>query len=104
MTKIIELLASHGYEGMAIDYDLNLAAHFPVALYQCEEAVRWLRAHATQYHIDPQRIAVAGRSAGSELAALLHLRVEIPAMRERVPQRDFPLPLRPPPSRMRPLT
>ncbi len=73
MTKVIELLASHGYVGMAIDYDLSPAVHFPVALYECKEAVRWLRGHAAQYHVDPQRIGVAGSSAGGELAALVAL-------------------------------
>jgi acetyl esterase/lipase len=73
MTKIIEDLASHGYVGMAIDYDLSPSVHFPVALYESKEAIRWLRAHAATYHIDPQRIAVAGSSAGGELAALVGL-------------------------------
>jgi acetyl esterase/lipase len=70
MTRVIEVLASHGYTGMAIDYDLSPGVHFPVALHECKEAIRWLRAHAADYHVDPQRIAVAGSSAGGELAAL----------------------------------
>ena len=73
MTRIIEELASHGYVGMAIDYDLSPQVHFPVALHESKEAIRWLRAHAAEYHVDPQRIAVAGSSAGGELAALVAL-------------------------------
>lgn len=73
MTRIIEQIAPHGYVGMAIDYDLSPAVHFPVALYESKEAIRWLRAHAATYHVDPQRIAVAGSSAGGELAALVAL-------------------------------
>jgi acetyl esterase/lipase len=73
MTKIIEELASHGYVGMAIDYDLSPQVHFPVALFESKEAIRWLRAHAAAYHVDPRRIAVAGSSAGGELAALVAL-------------------------------
>jgi acetyl esterase/lipase len=73
MTRIIEEISSHGYIGMAIDYDLSPGVHFPVALYESKEAIRWLRAHAALYHVDPQRIAVAGSSAGGELAALVAL-------------------------------
>jgi acetyl esterase/lipase len=73
MTRIIEYLAEHGYVGMAVDYDLSPQVHFPVPLYESKEAVRWLRAHATEYHVDPARIAVAGSSAGGELAALVAL-------------------------------
>ncbi|AFL89245.1 esterase/lipase [Terriglobus roseus DSM 18391] len=71
--KLIAPFAEHGYVGMAIDYDLSPGVRFPIALEECKEAVRWLRAHAIQYHVDPNRIAVAGGSAGGELAALVAL-------------------------------
>ena len=72
-SKLIAPFAEHGYVGMAIDYDLSPGVRFPVALEECKESVRWLRAHAIQYHVDPKRIAVAGGSAGGELAALVAL-------------------------------
>ena len=68
----------HGYAAMYIDYDLSPAVRFPVALGECKAAVRWLRAHAAQYHVDPNRIAVAGVSAGGELAALVALTADDP--------------------------
>lgn len=71
--RLIAPFAEHGYVGMAIDYDLSPGVRFPIALEECKEAVRWLRAHATQYHVDPNRIAIAGGSAGGELAALVAL-------------------------------
>lgn len=70
---VIDPLVEQGYVGMAIDYDLSPGARFPVALEECKAAVRWLRAHATEYHVDPNRIAVEGGSAGGELAALVAL-------------------------------
>lgn len=73
MTTIIEEISSHGYVGMAIDYDLSPGVHFPVALHESKKAVRWLRAHAALYHVDSRRIAIAGTSAGGELAALVAL-------------------------------
>lgn len=72
-SKLIEPFAEHGYVGMAIDYDLSPGVRFPVALEECKQAVRWLRAHASEYRVDPDRIAVAGGSAGGELAALVAL-------------------------------
>jgi acetyl esterase/lipase len=70
---LIRPFAEHGYVGMAIDYDLSPAVRFPIALQECKEAIRWLRAHASEYNVDPDRIAVAGGSAGGELAALVAL-------------------------------
>ena len=44
---------------------------FPAAVYDCKAAVRWLRANAAKYHIDPERIGVTGGSAGGHLAQFL---------------------------------
>ena len=63
-------LAAKGYFGLAIDYDLK-SHSYPQAWQQSRDAVRFLIAHAAEYHIDPSRIVVAGASAGGELAALL---------------------------------
>ncbi|MBV8142174.1 MAG: alpha/beta hydrolase, partial [Verrucomicrobia bacterium] len=46
-------------------------ALFPAQLEDCKAAVRWLRAHAEEFGIDPNRIGVWGASAGGNLAALL---------------------------------
>jgi acetyl esterase/lipase len=71
--KTIRPFAEHGYVAMTIDYDLSPGVRFPIALEECKAAVRWLRAHAAEYHVDSNRIAVAGGSAGGELAALVAL-------------------------------
>jgi acetyl esterase/lipase len=60
--------------GMAlasINYRLSPQAIFPAQLFDCKAAVRYLRAHAAEYGLDPDRIAAAGESAGGHLAALL---------------------------------
>lgn len=72
-SELIAPFAQQGYVGVANDYDLSPAVHFPTALLQCKESVRWLRAHASEFHVDPKRIAIAGGSAGGELAALVAL-------------------------------
>jgi acetyl esterase/lipase len=47
------------------------ATRFPAQLNDVVAAVRWLRSHASNYNIDPRRIAVAGASSGGHLAALV---------------------------------
>jgi acetyl esterase/lipase len=44
---------------------------FPAQIHDAKAAIRWLRAHAAEYSIDPARIAVWGSSAGGHLAALV---------------------------------
>jgi acetyl esterase/lipase len=48
-----------------------VAGGFPAAVHDVKAAVRWLRANATKYQIDPTRIGVTGGSAGGHLAQFL---------------------------------
>jgi len=66
-------LARAGYIGVSIDYRLSQQAHFPAQIFDAKAAVRWVRAHIADYGGDPQRIAIAGSSAGAQLALLLGL-------------------------------
>jgi acetyl esterase/lipase len=63
-------LAQRGYAAATISYRLSGEALYPAAIHDTRAAVRWVRAHAGQYHIDPQRIALAGGSAGGQIASL----------------------------------
>ncbi|MCU6497430.1 alpha/beta hydrolase [Rugamonas sp. A1-17] len=63
-------LAQQGYAAAAISYRLSGEAPYPAAIHDARAAVRWVRAHAGQYHLDPQRIALAGGSAGGQIASL----------------------------------
>jgi acetyl esterase/lipase len=60
-----------GYAVAAINYRLSKEALFPAQLEDCKAAVRWLRAHAGEFGIDPNRIGAWGPSAGGYLATLL---------------------------------
>jgi acetyl esterase/lipase len=64
-------LAQHGYVAATVTYRLAPKYQFPAAVYDCKAAVRWLRANAAKYHIDPERIGVTGGSAGGHLALFL---------------------------------
>ena len=64
-------LARQGYVAVTVTYRLSPAYQFPAAVHDCKAAVRWLRAHAAQYHVDPERIGAMGGSAGGHLALFL---------------------------------
>lgn len=64
-------LAQHGYVAATVSYRLAPKYQFPAAVNDTKAAVRWLRAHAAEYQIDPQRIGVTGQSAGGHLAQFL---------------------------------
>ncbi len=59
--------------GFAVDYRLvsGQRNRWPACFDDAQRAVRWVRAHAKQYAIDPQRIGGVGGSAGGHLVALL---------------------------------
>lgn len=61
----------HGYALAAVNYRMSGEALFPAAMHDCKCAVRWLRAHAEDYSLDPDRFAAAGGSAGGNLSAML---------------------------------
>ena len=63
-------LARKGYIIASIEYRMSSTKHFPAQIEDVKSAIRYLRAHAEELHIDPDRIAVGGESAGGHLAAL----------------------------------
>lgn len=64
-------LLERGYAVASVNYRLSQHAPFPAQIHDCKAAIRWLRANASKYGIDPGRIGVAGGSAGGHLVALL---------------------------------
>lgn len=64
-------LLRRGYAIASVDYRLTNEGTFPIQIHDCKAAVRWVRANAHEYNIDPQHIGVLGESAGGHLVALL---------------------------------
>lgn len=62
---------AHGYAGASVGYRYTQEAPFPANVEDCKAAIRWLRANAAKYNIDPDRIGVWGSSAGGHLVAFL---------------------------------
>ena len=62
---------SAGYAGASINYRLSQHAVFPAQIEDVKAAIRWLRANAETYRLDPNRFAAWGSSAGGHLVAML---------------------------------
>lgn len=73
MAAEMEFLAEAGYAVACIYYRSSAQGHFPDQLIDCKTAVRFLRAHAREYNLDPDKIGVIGRSAGGHLSTWMAL-------------------------------
>ena len=82
-------MAKRGFVSMAIDYRLAEEALFPANIHDCHAAVRFLRAHAGKYKVDPERIGVVGGSAGAHLAGLLATTAKVKTLHGKGGHEDF---------------
>ncbi len=64
-------LVDRGFIVVSVNYRLSGEAPFPAPVEDCKCAVRWLRAHAEKYGVDPERIGVWGSSAGGQIALMV---------------------------------
>lgn len=64
-------LLQKGFVVASINYRFTQTDPFPAQIEDCKAAIRFLRSHASEYHIDPEHVGVWGGSAGGHLAALL---------------------------------
>jgi acetyl esterase/lipase len=68
--KVVPLL-QRGFAVASVNYRLSDRAHFPAPAQDVKAAVRYLRAHAPEHGIDPDRFAIWGESAGANMAAVV---------------------------------
>ncbi len=62
---LFDVLANAGFAWFSIDYRMAPEFRFPEASADMAAAIRWLRAHAAEYHVDAAKIAIIGESAGA---------------------------------------
>ena len=72
-------MSQRGFAVASIEYRLAQHAPFPGPVADCQSAVRFLRAHAAEFGIDPRRIGLCGESAGGHLVALMGVAPDRPA-------------------------
>jgi acetyl esterase/lipase len=65
------LVSGRGYAVVSINYRLSWEAIFPAQIHDVKTAVRWIRANAEKFKLNPAKIAAWGGSAGGHLSALL---------------------------------
>ena len=70
-------LADRGYVAVTTSYRLAPKYQFPAAIFDVKAAVRWLKANAGRYQIDPDRLGVTGDSAGGHLAQFLGVTADL---------------------------
>ncbi len=68
-----QMIAEKGFVAITVEYQLALEAQYPAAIYNVKAAIRWIRANAAKYNIDPDYIAIGGTSAGGHIASLVGL-------------------------------
>lgn len=73
MIAEIQYLAEEGYAVIMVYYRSSAEGHWPAQLIDVKTAIRYIRAHAKELNIDPERIGIMGRSAGGHLAAMAGL-------------------------------
>ena len=71
MKLLARKLARRGYVVMNATYRGTPEFKYPAPVDDLREALRWMRAHAADYHINSQKVATYGFSAGGHLAALV---------------------------------
>lgn len=69
--EAVDKLLPKGYAVASLNYRLSGEAKFPAPVQDAKTAVRWLRANAAKYNLNPQKFAAWGASAGGNLVAML---------------------------------
>lgn len=69
--ELCQKLAGRGYVAATVSYRLAPKYQYPAAVHDVKAAVRWMRANADKYQLDPERIGVIGDSAGGHLVQYL---------------------------------
>lgn len=73
-------LLQDGYAVVSVNYRLTGEEGFPAGLMDCKTAVRFLKANAEKYHLDAERIGLAGDSAGANLVLMIGTTVDHPEL------------------------
>lgn len=71
---LLPVLSEARFAWFTINYRLAPQYQYPAAVEDVEAAIRWVKAHAREYKVDPRRIALAGESAGGHLVAMAAVR------------------------------
>ena len=75
--------AQKGYVTATVSYRFSQEAKFPAAVTDVKCAIKWLKSNAAKYHINPNKIALIGGSAGGHLAMMAGYANNVPEFENR---------------------
>lgn len=70
-----DALEKAGFAWFEVNYRLAPKHPYPANIEDVETAIKWVKANAAKYHLDPKRIALSGESAGGHLVELAMVRM-----------------------------
>ena len=79
--RLLPLVRGGNYAGVSVGYRRSDEAKWPAPLHDCKAAIRWIRANAARYRLDPARIGVWGLGRGGHLAFMLGVTGDIPDLK-----------------------
>lgn len=82
--QVAAQLNPHGFAVAGVSVRSSSQAQFPAQLHDIKAAIRWLRAHAEVYHLDPRRFAIMGDSSGGWTSAMAAVTGDIPRLEGEV--------------------
>lgn len=75
----LKIIASKGYTVVGVNYSIAPEHQYPLPIIQVNDALGYLQLNASELHVNPNRIALAGDSAGSQIAAQVANLITSPA-------------------------
>lgn len=83
--NVCTTLVKAGYVCVSINYMMDAGKRWPTNLYDCKNAVRWLRVNAEKYGVDADHIGVIGGSAGGHLSLMVGYTSRVPRLEPASP-------------------
>lgn len=84
LSNYLQILAARGYVTIGVDYSLAPGARFPTPIRQVNAALAYVVANATRFNLDPERVFLAGDSAGAQIAAQTALTLSSPSYAQQL--------------------
>ena len=81
-------LAAKGYLCAIVEYRHSAIAHFPAQIIDAKNAVRYLKEHSAEYHIDPNRFIMMGDSSGGHTSVLAGMTANTNLLDDPVNEQD----------------
>ena len=82
LRNYLQVLASHGFAVVSVEYTHAPEAVYPTPIQQVDRAMEYVAAHAEQLGVDPARVVLAGDSAGAHIAAQTAMAIAQPGYAE----------------------